>query len=201
MNCMDIEPLILLQDSGEISDIQQQKLIMHLENCAACRKLSADLGLLRKTIRDGSNIHTGPLPSTLAHIREAATGHHTPKMWIFTHPWPVAFAVAASLLFCLTTLRFVVAPPALAPTIAAQASHATEIIPLIAMITGMEPRQLPLEGDDTELTILANELLRLQGMAVEGSDEKTDSTTQPEDYQPTTLLWNNIPGSPSGRYG
>jgi hypothetical protein len=41
--------------------------------------------------------------------------------------------------------------------------------------------------------------LRLQDMSSEGTTEQRESATPHEDYQPTTLLWNNNPGSQSER--
>ena len=134
-------------------------------------------------------------------IRKAAQRQHAPRSWMWAHSWPVALAAAASLALCLTTLRFSIMPRSIAPDTSDQGSLATEIIPLIAIITGQEPIQLTIEGDETELTVLANELLRLQDMAVEWPGDKMDSPTLPEDYQPTTLLWNNNHGPQFERCG
>lgn len=193
MNCTDMASFVLLQDSGEILPSQQQELDEHLITCAACRTLKADLGILRNTLRAEANQRTGPSRQTLTLIRKAAQRRTSP--WVISAPWRIALATAASLALCLTTLRFSMSPT---PP-AAQAAMATEIIPLIAIITGVDHGRLTMEGDDTELTVLANELLRLQEMAIDWPVEKTESPTPHEDYQPTTLLLNNSHGSLSGR--
>jgi hypothetical protein len=201
MNCADIEKLILLQDSGEISRDQERELATHLKNCERCCGISSNLASLRKTFATETRHLPEPSQQTLAIIRKAAKRHHHPKQWPFSSPWPLALATAASLALCLTTLRFSIGPSLHLPAPIVQNSHAIEIIPLIAYITGTEPVQFTLEGDDAELTVLANELLRLQDMTIEWPGDKMDTPTLPEDYQPTTLLWNNIPGPRSGRCG
>ncbi|MEI7880260.1 MAG: hypothetical protein WCI95_05225 [bacterium] len=201
MNCEMIGQLLLLQDSGEISEAQQQELAQHLNDCSACRQLKGDLVSLRKTFIIEASRYPGPSRHTLTVIRKAARRQHAPKPWIWAHPWPVALAAAASLALCLTTLRFSIMPRSIAHDTSGQVPLATEIIPLIALITGNEAGQLTMEGDETELTVLANELLRLQDMAVEWPGEKMDTPTLPEDYQPTTLLWHNIPGPQFERCG
>ena len=197
MNCPQIEPLVLLQDSGEISEDQQQELASHLNTCADCRKLKTDLDRLRQTLHEGAHDLRGPSRHTLTLIRKAAKRRRSPAPWVMSAPWRIALATAASLILCLTTLQFIHSPPPPAD----QPSLATEIIPLIAIITGSESGHLALEGENTELTVLANELLRLQEMSFEWPVDKKESPIPPEDYQPTTLQWNNSPGSLSGRYG
>jgi|GEM_PF-1419120 hypothetical protein len=203
MNCADIEKLILLQDSGEISEDQEQELITHLNNCEICCGNSSNLASLRKTFTSEARHLPEPSQKTFTIIRKAAKRHHNPKARPFSIPWPLALALAtaASLTLCLTTLRFSIGPSLNLPAPIVQNSHAIEIIPLIAYITGTEPVQFTMEGDDAELTVLANELLRLQDMAIEWPGDKMDTPTLPEDYQPTTLLWNNIPGPQFGRCG
>jgi len=201
MNCADMEPLVLLQDSGEISEAQKQELVKHLSACSACRQQNTDLAFLRKTLSDGAQNLPEPSQQILAHIRTAAQHRYSPKMSIWTRPWPIALAAAASLALCLTSLRFFVSSSSVISTRSTQSKDAIEIIPLIAMITGTESIQLTMEGNETDLTVLANELLRLQDMTLEWPKEKMDTPTLPEDYQPTTLLWNNIRGPQPERCG
>ena len=195
MNCTEMATLVLLQDSGEITPGQQQALDEHVRTCAACQKLKADLGVLRHTLQAEASHLPGPSPRTLSLIRKATAHRPAPAFRLISTPWRIALATAAGLALCLTTLRFGLAPG----QPAAQAELASEIIPLIALITGNDDGVLPLKGDDAELTILANELLRLQDMSSEGTTEQRESATPHEDYQPTTLLWNNNPGSQSER--
>jgi len=201
MNCADAELLVLLMDSGEISTAQHHDLVDHLKDCEACRTLSREMASLRQTYATETDPHPGPSQQTLTRIRKAAKQHHTRRFQIIHHPWPIAIAAAASLIFCFATLRFANTSPPRVPALSAQGSHAVEIIPLIAMITGREPNQITMEGDETELTVLADELLRLQDMAIDWPGETKDSLILPEDYLPTTLQWNNTHGSLSEIYG
>lgn len=203
MNCTDAEQLILLKDSGEISDIQVQTLVEHLSGCAACCELTGDLDSLRKTMKAGSINLPAPSRQTISRIRKVAKRQANNTPWIMSYPWPTVLAAAASITLFVSILRFSPGLSSVAPLTltAGSGSHAIEIIPLIAMITGSEESPLIMEGDETELTVLANELLRLQDMPTEWPGDKTEATILPEDYQPTTLLWNNTPGPLSGRYG
>ncbi|MEI6167473.1 MAG: zf-HC2 domain-containing protein [bacterium] len=195
MNCTDMASLVLLQDSGELLPGQQRELDEHLSTCGACRMLKADLGILRNTLQAEASQRTGPSRQTLTLIRKASKRGTSPAPRVISAPWRIALATAASLALCLTTLRFSISPT---PP-AAQAALATEIIPLIAIITGVDHGLLTMEGDDTELTVMANELLRLQEMAIEWPVDKYESPTPHEDCQPTTLLLNNSRGSLSGK--
>ncbi len=201
MNCTDIEKLILLQDSAEISRTQQQELITHLNSCTDCQQRQAELRLLRELLSATTQAHLGPTPKTLTTILNAAQRKQSPKPWIVQHLWPITLAAAAGITLCLTTLTFLSGPRAIAPGNTAQKTLAAEIIPLIAMISGTDPSQINTETDDTELTVLADEFLRLQDITLDGPAEINETTTLPEDYQPTTLLWNSSPGLLSERYG
>ncbi len=198
MNCVDMEPLILLMDSGEISETQKRVLMKHLSECQACRQQNTDLATLHQCLRTHVLHPAGPSRQTLDHIRQAAQRPSSAKVWL-RHPWPIAIAAAASLALCLTTLHFSQGPSVKTPALVSQKGHAVEIIPLIAMITGTGITPLVTESNETELTVLANELLRLQEMAIDWPGDKMEIPTPPEDYQPTTLLWNSIPGPLSGR--
>jgi len=201
MNCSDMETLLLLQDSGEISDAQRLELAQHLNGCAACLELRADLASLRKTLRTKSLYQPGPSQEVLKSIRDAAELQITRKRWMSARPWRMAVAAAACLAICLTTTRFLFVSPKVALEPLPRNSLATELIPLVAIIMGTETEPLLATSEDSSLTILANELLRLQGMTVELPDEKGDDLIQPGDYPPTTLLWNNTPESQFGRCG
>lgn len=201
MNCTDMERLVLLQDSGELTQDQQQELAKHLAHCPSCRDWHADLTQLHMSFAAEMNQRPGPSQKTMDSIHRAAMQRHKPIMLVFTRPWPIAIAAAASLTFLLTTLRFSAGHQATAHVDAAQAGVATEIIPIIALITGSESTPSEQDRNEPDITVLANELLRLQNVVIDLPVENAETVTPPEDYQPTTLQWNNNPESRSEIYG
>lgn len=201
MKCTDAGQLILLQDSGEISALQKEALAQHRETCATCRQFSEDLVNMRTLISGSKPEGLGPSAQLLFNIRHQAQQPRTPTPSILTHSWHIALAAAAGLILCLTILKFTWLPLPTPDTQAGQGGLASEIIPLIALITGNEASAISLEEGDAGLTALANELLRLQDPAGEWSDDTPESITLPEDYLPTTLQWHNTLGLQSGRCG
>ena len=188
MNCTQIENLILLQDSGELTDPQRQDLDRHLAECPACRQSQADLSLLRKVLKETPTSQTSPSPAILKSIRDAAECHtlRTPRQ--LSIPWRGILAAAASLAICLTSLKFMGTHPAV-PTLAHH-SAAMEIVPLVALVMGNEDSQANY-SDESNMTILADQLLILQGMKVDSRTDLMDDFTSLEDNQPTTLQWNS----------
>ena len=80
------------------------------------------------------------------------------------------------------------AAPALAKN-----SPATEIVSLVALVMGNEGSQASY-SDESDMTILADQLLILQGMKMDSQIDLMDDFTSLEDNQPTTLQWNSISG-------
>jgi hypothetical protein len=188
MNCTQIENLILLQDSGELTGRQRQDLDRHLVECPACRQSQADLSLLRKVLKETPASRTSPSPAILESLRAAAERHalRTPRQ--LSIPWRGILAAAASLAICLTSLNLMTihrAAPALAKN-----SPATEIVSLVALVMGNEGSQASY-SDESDMTILADQLLILQGMKMDSQIDLMDDFTSLEDNQPTTLQWNN----------
>lgn len=198
MNCSDMHNMLLLQDSGEITDSERQELAAHLNDCAACRALRADLAVLRRALNASPVAQSGPSQDVLGAIRKAAGEHRFKSRWQMGHPWRAALSAAAGLVICLTGVRFLNAPSSLSGVKSAGSGVATEILPLSAIVMGSEA-DLDSYSGDTELEVLADQLLILQGMKVDARDDLMDESSQPEDSQPTALQWNSIPEPRSGK--
>jgi hypothetical protein len=192
MNCTQIENLILLQDSGELTGRQRQDLDRHLAECPACRQSQTDLSLLRKVLKDTPASRTSPSPAILESIRTAAERHtlRTPRQ--LSIPWRGILAAAASLAICLTSLKFM-APHQPTSARVTGDSVATEIVSLIALVMGNEEFDASY-SNESDMTILADQLLILQGMKVDSRTDLMDDFTSLEDNQPTTLQWNSNSG-------
>ncbi len=192
MNCTQIEKLILLQDSGELTGRQQQDLDDHLTECAVCRQIRADLHLLRHVLKETPAYLAAPSPAILESIQDAARRHAMQTPRPLSIPWRGILAAAASLAICLTSLKFITTP-SVNPSLA-EHSAATEIVPLVALVMGDESASENY-SDESDMTILADQLLILQGMKVDSQNDLMDDFTSLEDNQPTTLQWNNKSGS------
>lgn len=191
MNCIDIEKLILLKDSGELPRRQQQELASHLQGCAACRQQLATLGTLRQAMQSSPVFQTEPSPAVLDSIRMAVERHSRLTPLTLSIPWRGIIAAAASVAICLASLIFFTRHST-GPSFAKN-SAATEIVPLMALVMGNEVSQDNYSGD-SEMAVLADQLLILQGMKVDARDDLMDDFTSLEDNQPTTLLLNSRSG-------
>ncbi len=107
MKCNEIQNLVLLEDSGEITAGQRQTLARHLEACADCRALQSRLALLRQTLGTADLSRITPSAKVLETIRDAARKPRPRFHWHLAQPWKVALATAASLTLCLTGVQVV----------------------------------------------------------------------------------------------
>ena len=196
MNCEAARTLMLLQDSGELPGSEHPPLENHLKSCRTCRDFQAELEALRHALACQAPALPGPSPEVMATIRAAAMAHPDALNWRMTPYWKSALATAAGLLLCLAGIRF------LAPGPRDHASPvATEILPLAALIMGIDAYEEPSSGY-SDIAALANQLLILQEMKAElGDDETANEFISPEDNLPTTLQWNNSSESHRGKYG
>ncbi|MEI6516208.1 MAG: hypothetical protein WCO77_09525 [bacterium] len=105
MHCNEIQNLILLEDSGEITAGQRQPLAGHLEACADCRALKTELASLRQTLGTADLSRITPSRKVLETIQTAARKPHPRFHWHLAQPWKVALATAASLTLCLTGVQ------------------------------------------------------------------------------------------------
>ena len=129
-----------------------------------------------------------PAPSkdVLAALHSAAR-HSTRFHWLVTPTWRPALAAAASMLLCLTGVRFMLSDMGSGSY---SRNAATEIVPLSAWVMGSDEDQVAAKGDSA-MSLLADQMLILQGMKVEAAEETASESTGSEDSRPTTLLWNN----------
>lgn len=195
MNCNEFEKLALLEDSGELSRTQQDLLRNHLLGCDSCRRFRAVLSPLRQGLQAGGLAQATPTPSpaVLKSILDAAERHNRRNPWALNIPWQGVLAAAASLALCLAGLRFLSPGPLghASPGVA-KVQAATELIPLVALVMGGEA-SLEAYNGESEMSVLADQLLILQGMKVETREDLRDELSPLEDSQPTTLQWNSSP--------
>jgi len=193
MNCTRVEPLILLQDSGEITESDRKDLAAHLADCAACRQVRTELALLRMALRDPHGVQDGPSEGILATIMTAAR-HQPPRHKI--HPWRVAMAVAAAAAVCLVSVKLVTHSLGPQSDSFAAGDSVMDVLPLVAFMD--DPATLQANGDAGEINSLADQLLRLQGMDMEETEE---AVMLPEDNPPIALQSRNKRASLAERYG
>jgi hypothetical protein len=196
MNCEAARTSLLLQDSGELPGNELPPLLNHLKSCRPCRDFQVELESLRHALACQAAALPGPSPRVMGTIRAAARECHPAPRWMMRPYWKSALAAAAGLLLCLAGIRL------LAPGSRDHASPvATEILPLAALIMGIDAYEEPSSGY-SDLAALANQLLILQEMTTEFSDDDTaNEFISPEDNLPTTLQWHNSSESHRGKYG
>jgi hypothetical protein len=194
MNCKAAERHILLQSAGEISISNARKLNLHLEQCQHCMEFAASLTMFQKMT--SGNIIDAPDPLI------AKTLHAASKITLHTAPFRRHFQVsllriAATLILALglwLSIRNVIfnsTTSHLPPD-----TRLMDISNIIFAVTGSElwPDQAKgAQSTGVNIEDLAQQILISQGMYVDFSEDLGESFNLPEELQPTTLLWNNIP--------
>lgn len=198
MNCNETEQLVLLRDSGELPLPRQQELESHLGDCPACRRLQDTLQTVRQTVQTSPVFRSEPAPAVMDAIRTAAQRHSRRPPLAMPIPWRGFLAAAASLMLCLASMAIFTRQPAGVPVATTRA--ATEILPLAALVMGSEATTEPYTAE-SEAGVVADQLLRLQGMAVYTLEDLINDFSSPEDNRPTTLLWNSSCEPRPGRHG
>lgn len=183
MTCDDIRNWLLLQDSGELPEAQRLLLVQHCEACSSCRALQEELDLLHRMAASG-RVKAGPSAQVMAAIHTAALQECARKPIVAPY-WKVALAAAATLLLCLTGLRQVGFHGTRGETIA------TEIVPLSALVMGHDLEPDSLFTGETDMAILADQMLILQGMKEDSLEEVFNEVISPEDSHSTVPQWNS----------
>ena len=108
MNCRAIEQLLFAERDGALSESQRADLVRHIGECAACRRLRADLASAAETWRNHTARAVMPdaeaewhkLRAQLhgAEVRTAPKRRIAPIVWLAT---PLAAAAAIALAFFL----------------------------------------------------------------------------------------------------
>ena len=192
MNCNESINMILLRDSGELSPLQQETLEAHPKAGAPCRASVAALSGMHQVIHSMNGNARGPSAKVIDVIHAAAREHTHRSRWTITPFWRVAMAAAAVIALCLTGVRFMApALPSSQPYTASLHPVATELVPLAALVMGGTETAMDSCYGDSDLAVLADQLLILQGVKTEARDDLTGEPTSPEDNRPTTLQWNS----------
>lgn len=182
MNCRSAQEFLLLEESGDLSARRLARLERHLSTCASCRDARASNRLVLDAVR-GSLPSGEPSPAVLARISAAASSRAVRPALVFL-PAPARLLAAAALFAVL--LAGVYSLVARRETAARM--EAEDVVAITAML-GHEPESAP--GKDTaltpdeELTILARQLLRLEGLQAE--EASLDDLMLSEESAPTDL--------------
>jgi hypothetical protein len=187
MNCTESEKLMLLEESGELDGALREALLSHLGSCATCRRIQAENTLLLDAASH-MPVSSGAPAAILDAIHLAAERHTLRQPQSLSIPWRGIIAAAASITLCLAGLRLLTTHPA-SPRLAVNHA-ATEIVPLVALVMGSDGLQDNYFGE-SEIAVLADQLLLLQGMRLDAREDVLDDFTSLEDSQPTTLQWNS----------
>ncbi len=135
MNPTPLEQLLLLEQSGELSDNQRRALDTVLAASEPARRLRAELRGLAAALPAPP---AGPSPDTVA-ILAARLAAHKPPVLLARPLWKSALAAAAALALLLGVRAFQSRPASLAPA------------PSLAALEEVEEWADPLEDDFAEL--------------------------------------------------
>jgi len=191
MNCTTFETLILLKDSGEVTESESRTLDEHLNTCKTCRELASDLASLRQVFRNQQDMTRAPSPTVLETIRSTADEKISGIHWAMHPLWKVALATAACFVVFLAGVRFLAHSLSKHRTPSPEYSIASEILPLVDLVMGESDPSADLYSGKSDLTILADHMLILQGVKIDSGDDLFSEFIEPEDTLPTTLQWNN----------
>ena len=189
--CDKMKQLILLEDSGELDEMQMTELGEHEERCPACASYKADMQTIcsagREALPDGA-------PSDKAIENILAQAERSNKVVYFRNPWRIATGIAA--LFAVILGTYLAAHN---PGTTSNESTGHSVGNVQIMVALVSDGDVDTSNDEVELTDeaqlqnLANHLLKLQGFTIEEPAEPEDLT---DFLLPTALQWNNTPGFP-----
>ena len=174
MNCEKREQQILLAQSGELSPAAARELDEHIAGCPRCREyrdsLADVLTVSGKALRSGV-----PSDQSLHRIKVAALNREERGLVTFSRPFAVALAAAAALVIAVGVWKL---------TPGGDPAPATSDLDAIIMMVQYEDEEetaLPAAGRQKSIRELADELLSMEGFAV---DEWTDDEWLTSDEEP-----------------
>ncbi len=191
MNCKTFETLILLKDSGEVTESETRTLENHLNTCTTCRDMASDLASLRHVFQNQQDVIHVPASTVLETIRVTADEKISGIHWVIHPLWKVALAAAACFVIFLTGIRFMAPSLTTYRATSPEYSIAAEILPLVDLVMGNSDSSMDLFSGESDLTILADHMLILQGVKIDSGEDLFSEFMVPEDTVPTTLQWNN----------
>jgi len=196
MNCTAAQNDILLKDSGELSQESMDGLAKHLETCSACREFSESLSIITSTAKHALS-DEGPHPSVGVNIRRAAEQHKKNPVI----PFPVRrvrLAAIAALLVIMLGITWLVLPRQ------QDASSVNEFGAFMAMVTESEPdgdMSLTQVEQSHSLEAIAQQLLEMEGFAVDDLFESEEEATLFELPYPTTTQYRRTLELPDQKCG
>ena len=196
MNCTAAQNDILLKDSGELSQESMDGLTKHLETCSACREFSRSLSIVTSTAKYALS-DEGPHPSVGVNIRRAAEQHKKNPVI----PFPVRrvrLAAIAALLVIMLGITWLVLPRQ------QDASSVNEFGAFMAMVTESESdgdMSLTQVEQSHSLEAIAQQLLEMEGFAVDDLFESEEEATLFELPYPTTTQYRRTLELPDQKCG
>jgi hypothetical protein len=178
MNCTDAQREMLLAESGELSRARRTHLEAHLAGCTDCRALAGDWQALSRAAVDGLPA-AEPSSAVLQRILAAAAERVAARTLVFP-----AWGVSARILAAAATLFLAVGVAWFASgnSRLARARHMNTLLAELCEDTAPEAGEAG--GTRDEMQILARQLLRLQGLVEETSDDA--AATMPDEEPSAT---------------
>lgn len=205
MNCEHAQREWLLAQSGELPAGRRARLEAHLSACKACRSRCEErLGLMAMVRSNPPARHASDAVVRRILVQAAnEPARRPPEM----ARWLPPLAAAAGFLLLVGILAVVAPRHQRAPGVASNASpgetSSSDVSSLLAMLMEHDGSSLASSEDTDRDGALgfARQLLMLEGLDVEVSEEPAAELNRLEELQPTTLLWRSRLESPAGRCG
>jgi hypothetical protein len=201
MNCRKARDNVLREQSRELGAGARSRLRRHLARCADCRAWSEDAARVLAAAAPARLAAQGPAPAVIQAIlreasgRPAAAGRLAPA-WRPIFVYPLAAAALAAILLAGMTAVLVrqAVRQADADRLARRTAALTGMVAMAVEGEGWEQAAVESAGEDENALLgLARHLLRLEGMAVDESEEADAPATAPEEHPPTTLRARSSP--------
>ena len=205
MNCNEVEKLILLSQSGELSARKRQRLESHVAACAECRAFEAETALMATAARRAAALDPRPVQAEILQriLRDAERRPAAPVLtWAPALRPLLAMAAGLVLIVGIWSLPNV-------RSLRSAKNHAGhnglgDLSSLLTLMIGADQEDSGAEAvAPASLTrgAMADRILFLQGMSVETPEPDVEEPSLPEELQPTTLQWHSTPGVPFERCG
>lgn len=205
MNCKTYKNQILLEASGELNAKETDALQNHIKSCSECRNFAATMNIVTQSYCSIES-DIAPHPSVMVNISQAAEKNLKKHelLWFPTHIVRLT-AYAATLMFVAGAMYLTITPPSqpYPSEIYSESNEAARISELSAMValvsdqTEADSEEGYITEESDSLEEFAQQLLEMQGFAVDDMFDDEAMLNLFAVPDPTTTQYHNTRGLPA----